>query len=109
MDFLKYQEHAMRTAKNGSEQFNLMHAALGLAGEAGEFVDCIKKNLVYEQPLNRENAIEELGDLLWFVALSCETLNVNMGDVAAQNIEKLSVRYPEKYSDFLAEKRADKG
>ena len=109
MSFNLYQSQAMRTAKkHGATEFNIMHAALGLSGEAGEFSDCAKKYLVYGQELDCENAVEELGDLLWYVALGCESLGVSMADVAQQNIDKLKKRYPEKYTDFHAEERLDK-
>jgi NTP pyrophosphatase (non-canonical NTP hydrolase) len=103
-----YQQLADRTAKHGDFNFDLMHAALGLTGEAGEFADCIKKHLVYGKELDRVNAKEELGDLLWFVALAATTLGVDLQTLAEENIEKLSKRYPEKYSDELAGKRLDK-
>lgn len=106
--FNQYQKAALRTAKRVNEQFDLTHAALGLSGEAGEFADCVKKHTVYQRPLNRINAIEEIGDILWFCAFACETLGVSMAEVADQNIFKLSMRYPEAYSDLLAEKRLDK-
>ena len=67
-----------------------------------------KKISVYGQELDCENAVEELGDLLWYVALGCESLGVSMADVAQQNIDKLKKRYPEKYTDFHAEERLDK-
>lgn len=108
MDFTIYQHQAMRTAKPMEPADDLMHAALGLAGEAGEFADAIKKHLVYGRELDRENAIEELGDVLWFVALGCATFGVSMSDVAQRNIDKLRLRYPEKYDDVLAHRRLDK-
>ena len=98
----------MRTAKSMDAQDDLLHAALGLTGEAGEFADCIKKHWAYGQKLDAQNAIEELGDLLWYVALACDALNVSMDEVAARNIGKLRKRYPEKYQDELAAMRADK-
>lgn len=108
MDFVRYQGLALRTAKDLGETGDLLHSALGLAGEAGEFVDCVKKHTVYGRPLDKANAIEELGDLLWFVALGCKALGVSMSTVAEQNIAKLGQRYPEKYSDKLADERLDK-
>ena len=107
-EFATYQQLAMRTAKPMDMQGDLLHAALGLTGESGEFADCIKKYLIYNQPLDRENAIEEIGDLLWYAALACDALEVDMGQVAAMNIDKLRKRYPEKYADELAALRADK-
>jgi NTP pyrophosphatase (non-canonical NTP hydrolase) len=107
-EFTTYQTLALRTAKPMNVKELLLHAALGLTGEAGEFADCIKKHWAYEQPLDTQNAIEELGDLLWYVALACDALNIGMDDVASMNIEKLRKRYPLKYQDDLAAFRADK-
>lgn len=108
IDFHIYQHYAMRTAKPMEPDDDLMHSALGLAGEAGEYCDAVKRYLVYAKPLDKDNAIEELGDLLWFVALGCNTLGVSMADVAQINIDKLRRRYPEAYSDTLASARLDK-
>lgn len=108
-DINEYEEEALRTAKDmGSVKMNLIHAALGLSSDAGEFVDCIKKHAIYGKDLDKENAIEELGDVLWFVVLACNTLDVNLSDVMRANIEKLAKRYPDKYSDEAAIARADK-
>jgi NTP pyrophosphatase (non-canonical NTP hydrolase) len=108
MNFQEYQKNALKTAKAGDFKFNLVHAAMGLAGEAGEFTDCIKKYVIYGQSLDKSNALEELGDALWFVALACDTLGVDMELVANRNVAKLQKRYPEKYSDERAAERLDK-
>ena len=108
MDFQIYQLQALRTAKELPFEQNLMHTALGLAGEAGEYADAVKKHLVYGKELDHENAREELGDILWFVALACDALSTDMATVAQANIDKLRKRYPEKYSDQLAGDRLDK-
>lgn len=108
MNLDTYQALALRTAKPLDDRDNLVHAALGLTGEAGEFADCIKKHLVYGQPLNHANAMEELGDIMWFVALACHALEVPIEHVAQMNIDKLAARYPEKYTDQLAAQRMDK-
>ena len=103
-----FQRAALRTAKRVDERSDLNHAALGFAGEAGEFADCVKRFTVYGKQLDRGNAIEEIGDLLWYCAYACEALGVDLDEVAAQNLFKLSMRYPEQYSDLLAIKRMDK-
>ena len=108
IDFELYQLLAMRTAKPMELQDDLLHAALGLTGEAGEFADCIKKHFVYGRDLDRVNAVEEVGDILWFCALACQTLGVSMADVAQQNIDKLLLRFPEKYTAHHAALRLDK-
>jgi NTP pyrophosphatase (non-canonical NTP hydrolase) len=87
---------------------NLRHVTYGLCGEAGEFADAIKKHDIYDQELNVDNALEELGDVLWYVALGAEAFGVQMEDIADACIKKLQKRYPEKYSDDLAKRRLDK-
>lgn len=108
MDFHAYQELANRTAKPMTLQGNLLHAALGLAGEVGEITDTIKREFVYGQELDVDNIKEELGDILWFVALCADAVNLNMGDIANANIDKLAQRYPSTYTDHHAAVRLDK-
>ena len=90
----------------------LNHAQLGFATEAGEFATVVKRVKIYGKELTqemRENAIEELGDLLWYIPIACDALGVTLGEVAAHNIEKLQARFPNKFSAEDAEARADKG
>lgn len=105
----QYQMLAMRTAKDmGSFQMNLIHGALGISSDAGELVDAIKKHTIYGKELDIHNCVEEIGDCLWFLALLCYCLGTNMDLVMKANIEKLAIRYPDKYSDQAAIDRADK-
>ena len=109
MKIEEYQQLAMRTAKDmGSEKMNLIHAAMGLSSDAGEFVDCIKKHTIYGKPLDIDNALEELGDVLWFISLASVHLNLPFSQIMRANIDKLLKRYPEKYTDEAASARADK-
>jgi len=98
----------MRTAKRVDFHLDLTHAAYGLAGEAGEFVDSVKKHQIYNKELDKENLLEEIGDILWYTALAAEVLGANLGDIAKSNVAKLQKRYPEKYTDLLANERLDK-
>lgn len=108
MDFKIFQQQALRTAKRVNFQLDLTHSAYGLAGEAGEFVDSVKKHQIYGQELNKENLLEEIGDILWYAAMAAEVLGANLDDIAASNVAKLQKRYPEKYTDLLASERLDK-
>lgn len=87
---------------------NLLHGAVGVAGEAGELLDAIKKAWVYNKPLDEQNLIEELGDVLWYVQHIANHLNVPLETIMYANMEKLKRRYPEGYSDQAAQARADK-
>lgn len=109
MTLLEYQALAMRTAKQFPDnKMNLIHAALGLTSDAGEAADVVKAHAVYGKDLDRAHLAEELGDVLWFVVLGAQSIGVSLEEIAQRNIEKLRVRYPDKYSDELAIRRLDK-
>ena len=116
METKKYIELSDRTCKHiGTEGFlldsgkyDLLHATLGIAGESGELVDAVKKHVIYGKPLDIENMREEFGDIMWYVALMCRTLDMSLEDLFQENIDKLAKRYPEKYTDELASARLDK-
>lgn len=95
-----YQQLAMRTAPKAfvSDVDVLSNAALGLAGEAGEFADSVKKVMYQGHALSREHLIEEVGDLLWYCALAARGLRISLGDIADRNIQKLMKRYPDGFS-----------
>lgn len=99
---------AARFIKRHTGDDGLMHCAVGIAGEAGELLDAIKKTWVYGKPLDRINAIEELGDIEWYMQALRSMLDVSREDVIAANVAKLEKRYPVKYSDELALARLDK-
>ncbi|WP_322816096.1 nucleoside triphosphate pyrophosphohydrolase family protein [Chloroflexus sp.] len=103
-----YQELAMRTLAAGLTPCErLTNAALGLSGEAGEFADTVKKHLFHGHPLNREELLKELGDILWYAALVCDALDVRLSTVMAANIEKLRRRYPEGFSSERSQQRSE--
>ena len=116
MDATKYIELSDRTCKHIAEEgiviqpqmYDLLHATLGISGEAGELLDAIKKSFIYNKPLDFVNAKEELGDIMWYMALACRTLNVSFEELMQMNIDKLTKRYPEKYTDEHASARLDK-
>jgi NTP pyrophosphatase (non-canonical NTP hydrolase) len=80
----------------------LLHAAIGITTEAGEFFDPLKKYLYYGKLYDEVNLREELGDLLWYIAIACDALDTTVELEMARVIGKLQVRYPEKFSDYLA-------
>ena len=75
----------------------LVGFALGLAGESGEVCDAIKKREYHGRQGTDEHLIEELGDVMWYVANLCTVLNVSLDVVLEQNVDKLKKRYPEMY------------
>ena len=75
--------------------FNHLHAALGIAGEAGEIVDVIKKHVIYGKREVGAELIEEMGDLFWYLAILCRGYGIDFRQIMYTNIEKLKERYPD--------------
>jgi len=90
-------------------QAHNIHMALGLAGEVGELIDAIKKEAIYGKVLDRENLIEELGDIEFYLEGIRQGFKVTREETIKANTTKLSVRYSKgTYSNTAAIERADK-
>lgn len=108
MDMNDYQALAERTANQDLDKgLRLANGALGLAGEAGEAADLIKKHLFHDHPLDEARLKSELGDILWYVATLSHTLGLSLGDVAQHNVDKLKARYPEGFSAQRSKNRSE--
>jgi len=77
----------------------LLHAAMGLCTEVGEFMDMLKKHILYGKPLDEVNLKEELGDELWYTALALDELKSTFDECMDVNIKKLRLRYPNKFTE----------
>lgn len=104
----EYEQKALRTVNhNLASEMQLANAALGLAGEAGEFADLVKKILCQGKGMDREKLKSELGDICWYLALACHELETDLGTVMQGNIDKLKIRYPDGFSNENSEARVD--
>jgi len=87
----------------------LMHAVLGISGEAGELVDAIKKKIIYGKAIDVPNIVEELGDMEFYMEDLRRHLGITREQCLAGNMSKLAQRYPSfRYTDAAAIARADK-
>lgn len=76
----------------------LLTASVGMAAEAGEFSEIVKKMAFQGKPYNednREHMLLELGDTLWYLVQACVALGSSVEEVVSMNHRKLSKRYPE--------------
>lgn len=94
-DFNSYQRNASTTAIY-PEEHRILYPALGLAGEAGEVANKVKK-LIRDGPEKRpdtwrEDIASEIGDVLWYCAALATDLNLSLGMIAGQNEKKLGQR-----------------
>jgi len=90
LDMDKYQQQAATTAIY-DKKHAIIYPALGLAAEAGEVANKVKK-IMRDGKLDREAIADEIGDCLWYIAALCRDLNVDMETVAYSNLEKLHGR-----------------
>ena len=80
----------------------LLHVAMGLVTEAGEFVDQLKRHIYYGNPLDRINLEEELGDVSWYQRVGVDELECRFLTLLDRNVAKLRARFPEKFSEEQA-------
>ena len=97
MTFDEYQQQALTTALyTDDEMTNLAISALGVAGEAGEVADKMKKVLAYDRGVMTEEIRaefgKELGDVLWYVAVMAQQLGMPLDSIAQKNLDKLASR-----------------
>jgi NTP pyrophosphatase (non-canonical NTP hydrolase) len=113
----EYQQQSNRTCTPDYKSFrvslnpmhqHIIHAHMGISSEAGEIGDCVKKHFIYNQPLDVVNIVEECGDLLWYISLMLSACGSTMEQAMQENISKLRIRYPEKFTEELAKERLDK-
>ncbi len=90
-----YQTAARRTAIYG-DRFRVIYPALGLASEAGEVCGKVKKVLRDQAgdfaQAPRADLEDELGDVLWYVAVLAADLGLSLDQIAARDLDKLRSR-----------------
>jgi NTP pyrophosphatase (non-canonical NTP hydrolase) len=104
MNFDDYQQAALRTANPSlDERDRLIDATAGLAEEAAEVLGLVRKRLFQQRDVADAKLTEELGDVLWCLAVTASTLGVPLSTIADHNIAKLKARHPDGWSRSLKE------
>jgi NTP pyrophosphatase (non-canonical NTP hydrolase) len=95
MDFDQYQQAALRTVNPSLDHRDrLLDASAGLTEEAAEVLGLIRKRVFQSRDVGDDRLLEELGDVLWCLAVTADTLGIRLSDVAESNQIKLRKRYP---------------
>src|SRR2546429_9138186 len=97
MTFDDYQRSALRTtnpALTSSER--LIDAAAGLAEESGELLGLVRKQALQQRSAPPERFVEELGDVLWCVAVTAGPLGAALESPAGAKPPKLRPRPPRR-------------
>lgn len=109
----EYQRLAARTLIDGPDftipdnDIMIIWNAIGLAGEAGEVAELIKKGIFHQHGLDRDKLAKELGDCMWYIAAICTKTGLDLGEIMQANIDKLKLRYPDGYKSEDSIKRVD--
>lgn len=96
--FPTYRSEVLRLITPAADERLIEMAAMGLAGESGEFIDLIKKQVFHGHPADRQKLLLELGDIRWYMEAAMIALGTNMEEIERLNTEKLRKRYPECFS-----------
>ena len=91
-----YQRQAAKTAIY-PDSHKIIYPALGLAGEAGEVANKVKKFIrdgadKESFEVKKLEIAAEIGDVLWYCANLANDLGINLSDIASENYAKLSGR-----------------
>lgn len=93
MEFLEYEQLIKKTAIYPRIGKNLGYPTLGLAGEAGEVANKVKKIDRDQQGIwdrsNRADLCSELGDVLWYITAIALELELTLEEIASVNMDKL--------------------
>lgn len=103
----QYMQDAPRTEslQDNPVDPRILHAGIGIATEAGELLDAIKKAKFYGKDLDVTNLKEEGGDILWYLALLFNAIGTDFGAEMERNINKLKARFPDKFNEHDVEHR----
>jgi NTP pyrophosphatase (non-canonical NTP hydrolase) len=110
MTFDEYQNEAARTMTRRTDEEipSAMHLAVmgqGLAGEAGEVADLLKKKLGHGKAVGLDEITSELGDVLWYMSAIAKWYGLTLDEVAAYNVAKLRKRYPNGFTHAASNAR----
>lgn len=100
MNFEDYQSAASKTALYPRRMSNVEYPTLGLAGEAGEVANIVKKiqrdhaGVLTDE--TRAKLKDELGDVLWYISACADELGLTLTEIAEFNIQKLAKRHSAK-------------
>jgi NTP pyrophosphatase (non-canonical NTP hydrolase) len=86
MNIIEYVPLAVRTEKVLPTMDRLVHGCMGLITEIGEVTTELKRMAIYEKELDakrKEHILEEIGDVMWYVAIMLDALRVDVSYVAA--------------------------
>jgi NTP pyrophosphatase (non-canonical NTP hydrolase) len=100
MNLDEFQQAALRTINPSlNDQDRLVDASVGLVEEAAEVLGLVRKRVFQDREVDEARLTEELGDVLWCLAVTAHALGLPLSRVADANQEKLRRRHPDGFSN----------
>lgn len=97
MDYKEYKQMVIDTEKGSLEDYpKVLHAMMGMNGEAGECIDILKKHIFQGHDLDVDHLLNELGDVCWYTMLLIIELDIDV-DFVFGYIDKLLHAKQRKY------------
>lgn len=84
----------------------VINGLFGLSGEVGELTDMVKKWIFHNKSFDITHAQKELGDVMWYIAMTCESFGWSLDEIMQMNIDKLKKRYPDGFDTERANNRS---
>ena len=89
------------------EKISLLHAVVGLVGEAAELLELFKKHVFLGHPLDNGKVVLEAGDVEFYMQALRQEIDISRDLILNANETKLRKRFPKGYSDEASIKRVD--
>lgn len=105
--WMEFMDRLEQASQRDEHKMGLAYDALGLAGEAGEVADYMKKVIGHGKTFDDQHVEKELGDILWYINRMTRRLGKTLTNVAIKNIAKLKARYPNGFSHQASENRTE--
>jgi len=98
-DYPRFVDCLRAPSPNDDILLDILHSSVGIAGEAGELLDQVKKVVWQLHDLDYNKILLELGDILFYLTSMCNCVGTDIDEVRKLNIEKLTKRYPDGVFD----------
>jgi NTP pyrophosphatase (non-canonical NTP hydrolase) len=105
----RYKDYPANRPANLAANAEAVEACLGIAGEAGEILDLLKKHWMYDKPLDQRKLLEEFGDLFHYFLRLADMYHFTLPVIMEHNAKKLRERFKDGYSHEAAIKQPERG
>lgn len=107
LDIMKAETDVNELDTISSEKMRLLYGIMGLSTEANELLNQMKNNIFDAKPLSKKKIREELGDVIYYMAILCNAMELQLHDILYTNKKKLLDKYPHKFTPLNIDKQVD--